>query len=59
MELGFWYAIDLLGVLLAVVNVAMVVNIKKTLAYDYRPSGSYRYLKHISRTVRESFIIYL
>jgi hypothetical protein len=48
------------GVVLAIINIGMVVNCSKTLAYNYHPLDyQYRYLKHISRTVRESFIIYL
>ncbi len=59
-QLGYTFFIDLLGLILAVINVVMVVNIRKTLSYDYSSSDvNYRYLRYIFKVVRESVIIYI
>lgn len=59
-QLGYTFFIDLLGLILAVINVVMVVNIRKTLGYDYSSCDvNYRYLRYIFKVVRESVIIYI
>lgn len=53
------FFIDLVGIVLAVVNILLVVNSLKTLDYVYNPKMQYNFLQHISNTIKLSFIFYI
>ena len=58
-EMGYDLFIDLVGVVLAVVNCILLVNIGKTLTYEYDAAKKHKYLRHILNLVRESIIFYI
>lgn len=57
--IGFDFLVDFLGVLMGLVNALLVVNVGKTLDYEYNPQSQYKFLIHIIGLVRLSLIFYI
>ena len=49
---AYEFFIDIVGIILAVLNILLIVNSLKTLDYQYSSKEKYRFLKHISKSIR-------
>lgn len=53
------FIVDIFGILLAIINTILVINMFKTFSYDYLKDRKYAFIKHIVSLIRLSLIEYL
>lgn len=51
-ELGILYVIDLFGVVLWVINSALIINMGRSWDYEYDAAQKYRFIKHTFNLIR-------
>ena len=53
------FIVNIFGILLAIINTILVINMFKTFSYDYLKDRKYAFIKHIISLIRLSLIEYL